>query len=314
MAKRCDSRVEEALCGAASDVERTGRGMWRFSLVNGAVVPARARVASGWLELTTALSGAARLDSDPLSWLRLNARFGGSVRAACALGAPDLHLRTDLHIEEETSLFDRVGSACEQVCEALHLLQPGAAEMPATPQAGRDDDRRDSSSVAGDIERLCAEAGWPCTIRAASDMRIDIETRAGVFGARLESASGRADHVIVELGDLSGQSKTSQRAVGVFLLALSSTVRAVKGAVLERDGVEVAALASPLEGPTVQALDRALSALAVACQLSGREVQALRDERLASDYLALWDAAPQNDLHRAESHTTEEEHTCLQQL
>jgi hypothetical protein len=79
--------------------------------------------------------------------------------------------------------------------------------------------------------------------------------------------------------------------------------------VRERDGATVAALVSPLEGPIDRSLDRALSAIAVACHVSGREVQALRDERLAAEYLALRDAAPQHD-----SYTTEEEHTCLQQL
>ena len=77
--------------------------------------------------------------------------------------------------------------------------------------------------------------------------------------------------------------------MAMFLLAVSSAVRAVKGVVLVRNGGDVLALASPIEAPTVEALDRSLSALAVACQISGREVQALRDERLNggdADFLA----------------------------
>ncbi len=308
MARGCDSRVEDALLAAAADVERTGSGRWRFSLVNGAVRPVGARVADGWLELTTVVPEAARMEQAPLSCLRLNARFGGSVRAARARGDAAFHIRTDVNLDEATGLAGRIGSACEQVHDALHLLQPGASDMLPWPQAEGESQPIGPDSIAGDIERLCAEAGWPCTATAASELRLDIETRAGVFGARIEPAGGGAERVVVELADMAAQSATSQRAVAMFLLALSSAVRAVKGVVLEREGGDVFALASPIEAPTVQALDRSLSALAVACQISGREVQALRDERLADAYLALWEASSQHG-----SLTTEEEHTCQQQ-
>ena len=302
MARPRDSLVEHGLRGAASDVAYEGNGTWRLSIVNGAAVPARARVLDGWFELRAALPAWALSRHDDLSWLRINARLDGSVRVAHLLGNRVPYLMADTRIAHEPDRDDRVMSACIDLSGALHAVENSHEDMAYfQAQAPR--------TAVAEIERACADFGWPCTVGTDGTVRLDIVTRAGALAARLESSPAGAARAVVELIDMADQPVVSRRAVAALLMALSGSVRSVKAVVRERDGATVAALVSPLEGPIDRSLDRALSALAVACHVSGREVQALRDERLAAEYLALRDAAPQHD-----SYTTEEEHTCLQQL
>jgi hypothetical protein len=301
MATPRDSRVEEALRRTATDVACVARGAWTLSLGNGAVVPARARVVDGWLEMRADLPTWAPRHDD-VSWLRFNARLDGSVRVAHVLGSRVPHLRADAHIEHEPDLGDLVTSTCLELTDALHATvgphddrSPLSLEPLASPMAD------------ADVERACAEAGWPCVVVAGTRPRVDIETRAGLFTAVLESSPAGTERAVVELMDLGGQLSVCRDAVAAFLMAVSGSVRSVKSALRDRDGANLAVLVSPVAG--VQSLDRVFSALAVACQLAGREVQALGGERLASEYLALWDRAGEDV-----SHTTMEECTCLQQL
>jgi hypothetical protein len=304
MARRTEARVEDALSTAAANIVCISSGEWRLSLANGCDVPAYARIVDGWLELTTALPPASILEPDPLSWLRFNARLDGSARVARTLDTKTLQLRTDLHIEGGTDLDERVTAACEEVTAALHLLE-GAGEELMRPSL----DGPVTTLSKEDAERLCTEAGWPCTVRAAEDLGLNIEMPAGIFGVRLESSNARSTRLVVELTHLNEQSAGSQRAIAVLLLVLSSAVRSVRGVIVEREGVTIAGIASALESVTAQALDRSLSALSVACQLAGREVRGLHDERLAAEYLSRFDVD-----WESHSHAMKEEETCLQPL
>jgi hypothetical protein len=112
---------------------------------------------------------------------------------------------------------------------------------------------------------------------------------------------------VVDLIDLSGRADVRRRAVAALLMAVSGSLRLVTGGLVERNGAPVAVLSAALEHPNARSVDDALSALAVACRVSGREAQALLDERLASEYLAL-----SRGWSEGKTHSSMEVATCLQ--
>ena len=218
MARPRDSLVEHGLRGAASDVAYEGNGTWRLSIVNGAAVPARARVLDGWFELRAALPAWALSRHDDLSWLRINARLDGSVRVAHLLGNRVPYLMADTRIAHEPDRDDRVMSACIDLSGALHAVENSHEDMAYfQAQAPR--------TAVAEIERACADFGWPCTVGTDGTVRLDIVTRAGALAARLESSPAGAARAVVELIDMADQPVVSRRAVAALLMALSGSVK-----------------------------------------------------------------------------------------
>ncbi|NOT26368.1 MAG: hypothetical protein HOP16_09745 [Acidobacteria bacterium] len=219
---------------------------------------------------------------------------------ARAFGDPDPQLLVDTFVEGEPDVRDRVRSAHVDLSDAFRVIE----QWPGCTRSAPDTEL--SPSRAAEVERACAEAGWRCVVGEGGRVRLDIETRRGAYAARLVSSSTGTDRAVVELTDLAGQPPKSQQAVAALLMAVSNSVRSVKGVLRAHDGAEVPALFSSLDGSCDRSIDRALSALAVACLVSGREAQALCDKGLAASYLALWDAVSHNH-----SHMFEEEYVCL---
>jgi hypothetical protein len=285
MAKQLDDLVEEALGGVGS-----------------AVPGAHACVRSGWLELTASLPEWALSDYDDFLGLQVGSQLRGSSRLARHFGECDPHLRADACIEHVPDVREWLSAACMEMTDSLRLFAESrdALPPPVVPHAP-------PASLA-DVAHACAEAGWRAVAGDdGSRLHVDIPTRSGAFAARLESSPNAGERFVVELTDLAGQPQVCRRATAALLLAVSASVRSVKGGLVERDGATIAVLVSALEGALDRSVDHALSALAVACQLAGREAQALMDERLASEYLALSRGAPQG-----KSHSSMEVETCLQ--
>ena len=161
--------------------------------------------------------------------------------------------------------------------------------------------------VWADVERLCVENGWAWLAVEGGAPLVDLGTRAGVGQARLaEGPTGLT--LDVELAELREYSPVSMRAAERLLETLAHVVPGVGAAIDQRRGVPVAVLAAHAEAPPDSALDRALWALSTACDMAGREVQALGDEGLATAYLAL--DAPE---FGGGSHLSLEEQSCMQQ-
>jgi hypothetical protein len=275
-----------------------GRGDWPISRNNGHALPARVTREDGWLSLVTTHSLA---HIDDVSLLVLNRHLPGTVRAARPLRASFAQLRADLHLGTP-DLDERIAKAYDEIAAASQQLATGATPLPM--EASADDE------IVEQVRHLCEEAGWPQRPSDDGGVRLDLETRAGTFTATLCGSRDALPHFFVELTSLSDQSEVSRRATARLLMALSATVRTVKPQTIDRGGL-VAGVSSALERVDADAINRTASALAVACQLAGREVQALRDERLAGAYLAL--EIERRDVNPDPTHTREEE-PCLQQL
>lgn len=289
-----DVAVERALRSAADCVETIPGAGWRVALLNGTHIEARARIAGeGWLELRTPGPQPVSLCTEALAWplLCLNARLNGCARVACR---PDgaLEVRAELFIgtdedEREDSngrLGARAIALCDDVRAAHHdlcMVLAGQQPEPAPVRAGS----------VGEIERLvglCDEAGWTTDRDGSGAVRVLIDGPSTVVHASVALSTDLRLQAAAPFVTKPLTSQASREAIALSLLRVAATVRAVKGTTLPAGDLWLPGVGSSAEAPLRSAadLDRALSALAVAYRLAGREVEALQDEALAREYLA----------------------------
>ncbi len=290
MAKQLNGLIDEALRGATA-------------------VPAlHARVSSGWLELTAPLPVWALSRCDDLEGLRLSSQLPGSTRLARHFGDRDPHLRADACIEFVPDLRGWLGAACASFADCLQLFA-GSCEglSPLDFDRSRPGPPPAMAEPPADVERACAETGWRAVAGNGRDLRVVIPTRAGSYTAHLESSLHAGARFVVELTDLAGQPEVCRRATAALLMAVSGSVRSIKGGLVHCEGATTAVLISALDGPLDRSMDDALSALGVACQLSAREAHALLDESLASEYFALSKGSVEE-----KSRSSMEVESCLQ--
>jgi len=284
--------VEKALHAVASAVEPAPGSGWRATLSDGLVIRARLE-GDDWLDISS-LDGspAPAAAKDVWTLLGLNAGLRGGVRAALtACGAT--RFRADLFVGAEgdeaqghaAALEARVDGLCRDLMAARRALagSPSAAPAGEAPAPVMGDE--DSEYLA----RLCVEAGWGEARNGSGVRRVALDARGEPLQALMTLAPASFLRVVVPLTAAPLTSCASREAVGRLLLRASSAARAVKGVVLHGEGMERPALAAacdePVESPA--ALDRALSALAVACDRVAREARALEDESVARAYLAV---------------------------
>jgi len=302
MAERISVFVDEALRSVATQVTCEGIGQWRLSILNGEVLPLQARMTSGWLALTASLPSSARAVYGDLLALQVNEHLPGSARVARLFGDHEPHVRADTWIEHAQDLTGWLSASCSALTTAAHAFT-SIDNQPAGATSA-------SSQLVADVERACCESGWPAASGDRSSLRVEISTRTGVYTARMMAVADSAAAFVVELADMAGCPHVCRRATAALLLAASGSLRLVKGAFVQNDGTEMASLVSPFDLALGPWTDEALSALTVGCQLVGREVQALLDEGLAAEYLALSGVPDEHDARTLVEQ--EEEQPCLQ--
>ena len=291
MARQFDAGVRDALRRASAVIVGNGDAVWDLVLADG-LVPARARSRDGWFEVTAPLPEPVRSEYDDLWGARFNSRLHGPARIVRGRHEAPC-VKADVFIERDNP-FDRVATACLDVTLVVATLTNPTAEIPPRSAESEPD------LLHGDIQRACSEAGWHAVVQDGSRMRVEIPTRAGIYSARTQSSPSGDGRLVVELADLSGCSAVSTQAVSALLMAVSASVRSIAGLVFDGESAPLALLSAPLETPLDGSVDRALSALSVACGLAGRETVALRDPDLASHYLAL-----KEPTRPGQSHTTQ---------
>jgi hypothetical protein len=231
---------------------------------------------------------------DDIAALRMNADLDGSVRVARMFGERVPHIRADVPVEQLLDLDGWVQTACDGLTGAAHLMMSRTRDDRRGHRPGARTDRSRPGPLGpgaplriDDVVHCCRDAGWPVAHEDATQVRVEIATRGGVHHARFDESAHAPARFVVELTDLTGQPDVCRRAVAAMLLAVSGSVRSAKGGVLHREEATLAVLISAPHTWTASSVDDSLSALAAACQISGREVVALLDERLAAQYLAL---------------------------
>ncbi len=308
--------IENALGAITPDLVCFACNDWRLFASNGAKIGVRARLVDDWLGLTASTADPSPI-APAVAWpmLQFNAGIYGPTRLALSPGACATQLRADLFIEDDadlTHLEVRVGRAFADLQSRFHDFHktedsgerecpPPPAFAPAPPDATR-------------LVHLCTDAGWPCAERVSGHVTVAIDAGSAQYQARIESARNGGLRAVVDLIDSSAYTPASRAATGLLLLAASAVVRSVKGVVVANDDTRNAGVAAEIEALSGTAVDRALSALTVACRLVGREAQALRDESLARQYLAyhtpeLFDRSTDAT---STTHNEMEESPCLQ--
>ena len=160
-------------------------------------------------------------------------------------------------------------------------------------------DQPAAASGLATVASLCAESGWPCSERAGDCLvKLEVHREGPPFYAHLERAADGGISAWVHLtaaahepgggGEEAAQSPACRRAVETMLAEVSDRMRLARGRLRESPGEWIAGfeVGIPADGGGEE-LAEALSALSVACQLAGPEVQLLLSEpEIVELYLA----------------------------
>lgn len=322
MTPRLGARASAAKVALASIsfVSVPARGGCHLVVSSGVRLPLALQFDDEWLTLTCpATQGAEPLA--PWDGLRLNDTLGGFARLALTPGETGIDARADVALHDGVDLPRRLSLACEGLRAAARACRahrgsrrtgdrvgadrdtmlaalfeetgretPDRARIslaaPTSPQTGEPGTPADDGSLL-DLPTLLTEAGWPYVQRARSRFAVDLGVRGQFLQALIEPTGGAGVRLRATLGVFNSPPATTRTALGVLLLTVSAAVRLVRGGA-ETGGAEPAVFVETWldGGPTVEEVDQALSALAVAGQMVGRETRALSDERVARAYLS----------------------------
>jgi hypothetical protein len=235
-----------------------------------------------WITLT------ARPQSGPAAWspwegLLVGATLAGPVKLALAPRGFAVEARAEILLEDGVDVSARVQRACTCLCR----LASGEARIPCA-SCGTDDPPEIPalSDCAVDIPSLAAEAGWSFVLRSSGRVAIDLAV-PGQFHVAIVEPRGSGCRVRAPLAVAVSASARARSALGVFLLTVAGLVRLVRAGSVEDAGETTVFVETDVpDCPTAAELHDALSALAVACRMAGRETKALLDERTAIAYLA----------------------------
>lgn len=286
--------VERVAASAAAK----GPGRWRVSLGNGAPVKATLRLDEDWLCGEAAVrsrrarrtcGGADRL------WrlLRTEGRLTGGAKYVWLPSADGGRVRAraevPLLVGTDGTLERRLIDACAGLRAAVkpYRRKRGTGRAADPPDLFNGEADEEAHEVAADLPTLCSEAGWPFVERTGGRLAVELETGRGFYQAMVEAVDGTVRWG-VELASLESPAPVCRRALGVLLLTANGLVRLARAAGRDDSG-RVGVGFEVVLGRPVSAgeFGHALSALSVATQLCGREVQILRDSDLASTYLSV---------------------------
>lgn len=288
--------VVEWLTHYAAAVERTDQDRWQFRLNSGLELVGTAVLEQNWLRLSTQLDGES--PGQPLGagllrgMLLQNAALPGGVKFCLGEKASEALLSAEIPMneEEEPVGVERwIGEAMAGFAQGAlkwSILTARTAESTLAPVA----DRRATVDPTAEkrLGELCERAGWSCTTRANGQVAIRLDVRDAFCQALLASKVGKMRRLRVSLGMATSMEGKAPEAVHLLLLSASRLVRLARASAAPAgDAVEYRWEAVLPTEYDAQTLGHALGSLSVACQLTARELQAMEDEEIAQEYLAL---------------------------
>ena len=159
-----------------------------------------------------------------------------------------------------------------------------------------------------ELLRLFEDAGWACTLTREGRTTIALPVSGGIVAATVEAPAGSVVRLHAVVDDLSDLQVEGHDAAAVVALALADTVSGVAAGWRESRGALEMSLTAAVSPITAGGVDRAASALAVACRMYRGLSLALRDEATCAHYLSLNEPAC-----RRHPRVTTEVTPCLQQ-
>ncbi|GAG44262.1 unnamed protein product, partial [marine sediment metagenome] len=199
-----------------------------------------------------------------------------------------------LVVREDIPVVDGVDVA--QACTGAVADLAAAKKSLATMRRPTARDRKNVAlpgEVVDTIEQVCATIGFG---HAAKDSETNVVTLDGPNGSYKAAVTAHPSgecRVTAHLWRYQSLSSLGRRALAVFLLTANGLVRFARAGI-ERSRHSTSALFEVrFSGPPSAALmETALSALAVACGVCGRELDVLSDDSVARRYLAAREAVP----------------------
>jgi hypothetical protein len=276
-----------AVAAVAPAAEAVGPG-WRFRLGQKPHAPnVNVHVEAGWILLDAPLECAALSQAD---LAEANGRLRGGAKFALVPGDDRLHVRAELPLEACSDLGAQLLEA-RRGCEAAAALARAGREKAANASPGRGGPREDepsSAMPAGDLARICEEAGWVFSERSSGHLAVELEGTEQFFQAQLGRRTDDSIALDVEFADCEPSSSVCADAVALFLLRCCGWLRMVRGV-----GAPAGRGAAPrfevlfAVEPSPSELSEALTALSVAVRFCVRELRVLaRSEEVARSYLA----------------------------
>ena len=280
--------VESALISGGADVTTARGETLLFSLQNGDLITAEARIEDYWVSVQAGTSPAAHVAADRKRlWgcLLRNGRMAGPVRFAVG-SSGDERLRADIPLEGNANLEQQIA----QVCRALKGAYGGHSEENGVVRnAASINDAGKSARSAGEVRQRFGDNGWDLTVKDEHvSAALDVPGR--YVQARIHSCGRDAFRASVSLLTVTGEVvPVCQHAIALFLLTASNAIRLVRPAAYAstgrtRIGCEVHfGIGDDPSGD----LSRVLSALSVAADLCLQEVRALTHESVGAAYLGV---------------------------
>ncbi len=279
--------VQDALETVVAEVTQNTPWDWTFSLANSIGLEGSARVDQEFLHLDVDLRKARISDSitGASVWdlLHFNARTQYGVKFALGGRSPSVRLRAEIPVADgQDLLYSRIRDTALGMQGALRLIQ-GAADSTRldSPNPGR-------SGV--DLVALLGEVGFSVS-RRANGLVVKLEVPDEFFEATIGECEVRGTVASVALEACNGWPNECRTALGLMLLSATARLRMVRASAERIDDNQTAARFEVILQGLLSAanLNHGLSALSVACGRWGREVKALRDERIARSYLWIRD-------------------------
>jgi hypothetical protein len=222
--------------------------------------------------------------------LALNAAADGMARLVLRPGDPALALRADVRLAADEDASPRLAAACgdlRRLADAVDRRSRGSNADAGAARAPEADAASARPQAGTDIEALLTEAGWPFVRRASHRLAVDLGLPEQFQQAFITEGPGGRRRARATLAVIGAPTVATRDALGVLLLTASALVRTACAGCVDQDGESAVFFEAPLgETPDACDVDAALGAVAMACQMAGREARTLIDERIASAYLA----------------------------
>lgn len=275
-----ESEVEAKLMSAVPAVKRLGPGRWEFLLNSEHDLPGSMSLDDDWIafEILTPPQKAA-LTSDPWQIALANANLVGVSRLSFSAEDQSLILRADIPMTRKLAP-DSLVKAFDDLTLALDRLS--GSKSPGTKIIER------PNYLPPDVRQTCEEHGWNITERQDRTLLIDLASGDAFHQARVGFSDSGGITLAADVIRMDEPSKVSKAAIGSLLGRVSAVIRMVRPCVARSDERYVVRLEAALPRmPAEHDIHEGLSALSVACRMCGRELEILRDEHFAGEYLAM---------------------------
>jgi hypothetical protein len=262
-------------CTHEMTLERPWR--WRCVVQNGTRLPVAATLDDSFLHLDCRPDVARKTACTNEQAIMSNRTLGGGVKLALNGADIAFHMTADILVRDEKQLLERFRWALDGLHYGYGLLKhPTSHDGPA---------KEHHISGGTNLLELMRDSHWRLTERGPNEFSTELESQSSPL-ARLR-ASNREVALTTAFVRATTVPDCSRKAIALFLLTASSSLRLVRAFGSEADGAWTCGLMVSLPAvPAMEEIEHGLAALSIAHRMCAREAVLLLDEAAALSYLA----------------------------